>query len=507
MLGCVLAVVLLPLCTATGGRAHASAVADSLEVNRSPRETFATDDPAFRTFIPDSLYERRAVKRQKVGTRFCATFRNSTPSVISGVSITFKYPVVMVEYAPFPDASGSEDGTVWHVYGQNIAPGDSVQLCGIVYRRDFVPILEWHFTGLFPSQSQPGFIPEPGGIVLPMPNGANFREEVFVYGGFGPGTSQSDSAGGMVIGQSFMFFDGVKWRVDRDSARVFGWVRHRRSSDLRNSLRPGRGGITHIGIPRGFCTLDNGRPFVGQKYSLSAAKMNNRLFAQLAALKMNIAASTLGVTPPGFGELVLAQEGHPLNGRSIKQIARMADSIMTRCSGRPLQEYAMMDSLLLRINLAFVGPIDTIAFGSGLRLTGVRPISQVQFLRPGGEPPTVIEPRYNPEFADDEEEAGNDDRQPSIISVVSNYPNPFNPLTTLYVDLVDDAVVTLQVFNVLGQEVAALAREEVLPYGPNEIEFDASRLPSGVYFTRVVARDVRDRSVVSQSIHKMMLVK
>ncbi|HSW56349.1 MAG TPA: T9SS type A sorting domain-containing protein [Ignavibacteriaceae bacterium] len=62
-----------------------------------------------------------------------------------------------------------------------------------------------------------------------------------------------------------------------------------------------------------------------------------------------------------------------------------------------------------------------------------------------------------------------------------NYPNPFNPTTTLSFVIGQSSFVSLKVYDMLGNEVATLV-DEYKPAGNYEVEFDASRLPSGVYF-------------------------
>jgi hypothetical protein len=62
-----------------------------------------------------------------------------------------------------------------------------------------------------------------------------------------------------------------------------------------------------------------------------------------------------------------------------------------------------------------------------------------------------------------------------------NYPNPFNPTTTITYELEKDGEVSLQVFNILGQVVAAPVQGRQ-GAGPHEITFDGRRLASGVYF-------------------------
>ncbi|HEY6436008.1 MAG TPA: T9SS type A sorting domain-containing protein, partial [Ignavibacteriaceae bacterium] len=62
-----------------------------------------------------------------------------------------------------------------------------------------------------------------------------------------------------------------------------------------------------------------------------------------------------------------------------------------------------------------------------------------------------------------------------------NYPNPFNPTTNIRFRIADHGFATLNVYNILGNEIAILVGEE-LAAGEHEITFDASNLPSGIYF-------------------------
>jgi len=67
-----------------------------------------------------------------------------------------------------------------------------------------------------------------------------------------------------------------------------------------------------------------------------------------------------------------------------------------------------------------------------------------------------------------------------------NYPNPFNPTTTIKYQIPELSVVTLKVYDVLGNEIATLVNEEK-PSGNYEVEFDGTILTSEVYFYQLRA--------------------
>jgi hypothetical protein len=75
---------------------------------------------------------------------------------------------------------------------------------------------------------------------------------------------------------------------------------------------------------------------------------------------------------------------------------------------------------------------------------------------------------------------------PDEITLSQNYPNPFNPSTKIKFSLPSSSFATLKIYNELGEEVAELLNKEV-PTGTYEIEWNATGLPSGVYFYRLQA--------------------
>ncbi|MGD0337180.1 MAG: T9SS type A sorting domain-containing protein [Bacteroidota bacterium] len=69
-----------------------------------------------------------------------------------------------------------------------------------------------------------------------------------------------------------------------------------------------------------------------------------------------------------------------------------------------------------------------------------------------------------------------------------NYPNPFNPSTMIKYDVAKESKVEIKVYDVLGREVATLVNENKAA-GTYEVEFNASKFTSGVYFFRMTAGD------------------
>ena len=80
-----------------------------------------------------------------------------------------------------------------------------------------------------------------------------------------------------------------------------------------------------------------------------------------------------------------------------------------------------------------------------------------------------------------------------------NYPNPFNPMTRIDYSLPFDSKVNIQIFDVLGREVATLVND-YQNAGYYTIDFNASNLASGIYFYRMLAGDF-------SAIKKMVVIK
>ena len=93
----------------------------------------------------------------------------------------------------------------------------------------------------------------------------------------------------------------------------------------------------------------------------------------------------------------------------------------------------------------------------------------------------------------------NNNGNPSTTNLKQNYPNPFNPTTKIKYNLPENNFVSLKVYDVLGREVATLVNSEQ-EAGYKSIQFDASKLSSGMYFYKLVAGSFVD-------VKKMVVVK
>jgi len=75
---------------------------------------------------------------------------------------------------------------------------------------------------------------------------------------------------------------------------------------------------------------------------------------------------------------------------------------------------------------------------------------------------------------------------PKSFSLEQNYPNPFNPTTTISFSIPTKSFVSLKVYDALGREVSLLISEE-LSAGTYSRQWNATNLPSGIYFYRLQA--------------------
>jgi hypothetical protein len=89
--------------------------------------------------------------------------------------------------------------------------------------------------------------------------------------------------------------------------------------------------------------------------------------------------------------------------------------------------------------------------------------------------------------------------KPDNFVLYQNFPNPFNPSTTIQYTISETGLVSLRIYNLLGEDVATLVNEEK-PAGNHEVEFNAASLSSGLYFYKLQSGSFIE-------IKKMILMK
>jgi hypothetical protein len=282
-----------------------------------------------------------------------------------------------------------------------------------------------------------------------------------------------------------------------------GSISHAAYKDVQKSLN--KKGTLHANNVACLATFTSGKPIKKQLKSLPPDKADNKFFAEALTLALNLNASAAGKFPSGLDTLIIDEAGNIFNGMSFAQLLADANAALSCADTNWSQDTTgKMDSLYVlikRINDEFAGTVDTVSWScTSLEMTGVKTLKDVTWLRAN---PGSISPRTDPKPFSGQYE-------PEHYALQQNYPNPFNPTTTIAYDLVDDAIVTLKIYNMLGQEIATLVDNEVIEAGENEVDFDAAGMPSGVYFYRLNIQPLDEDGVAQSAISqvkKMMLLK
>lgn len=157
-------------------------------------------------------------------------------------------------------------------------------------------------------------------------------------------------------------------------------------------------------------------------------------------------AST-GITDPNIVAVAV-------NGTDLYANTRSGNLFVSRDNAAT---WAKVDSNTMNVNILALAANATDLY-AGTTSYGVmyRPVSGITSMRPGPSP------------------------LPKQFVLCENYPNPFNPTTTIQYELPVQSYVTLKVYTLLGQEVAKLV-DETRPAGYYSVAWDASRMASGVY--------------------------
>ncbi len=433
------------------------------------------ESASYRSIQPESIATARdnkgklgkAVKLKPDKVEFCTVVTNHNPGavVVNGLHMEFSHkilPGTISATPPYDSVNSDAASHKWNFFfSAPIDSGGTISVCGFGDKgsRQTVSKYWWISNGVQvgkPAKDVRFTLNQPR---LPMPNLINLIDADY----------QSPALqGGLVIGIA-----------DPTLKKTTGWVRLKKSGDVLKSL-VGKKGSQHTGDPAAF-------DFTGEKGMLPPEKQNDNLFANQVAAKLALTSSDDSITPPGFSGLTYddstGAQTHPLNGKGLWDIVTVVDSflsgyhtIISDCT--EVKPAVSLDSILRRINRAFSGPVDTNSFSGRLSLKGIlRDWGDIPYLHP---PAGITIPLRNPPVRGGE--------RPVTYSLYQNYPNPFNPVTVIRYFLPVSSIVTLKIYNILGQEVMTLLDEQILNEGVQSTDFDGSKLASGVYFYRLSAR-------------------
>ncbi|RCK73936.1 MAG: 5'-Nucleotidase domain protein [Ignavibacteriae bacterium] len=436
------------------------------------------NDVKYRTFTQSSLSDKPN-KLKEYASKWCyqLTNKNSSLQTVNGLRLVFSAKVKSIsDPGPFTNISGLGTKTV-DLTGAIIDSGQVVNICGIGEKKQMTMVkYVWLKDG---EKIGKAMNPPPPTLyqqLLPMPNFGWARWLIYA--------NAYTARGGLLIG------------VERlDSPMTYGWLHYMNGAVTREAF-------PHTGIPRGFDTWGkNGhtqQPFIGPKKNFKVWKHDNHLLGEVHALKLAVTANDIGLTEPdtphtALGDLIfndLTTPTNPFNGRTIREILLHADSALTMWTWYPAGYHIWLDSIISMINSAFTGEMDTVST-LPLKIKVAVALSDIPFLHPNTLIKRNILNRTNIVAL------------PETPMLYQNYPNPFNPNTTIEFYLPQDAIVSLKIYDLLGKEVANLLKNKQLEADHHTIDFDASELPSGVYFYKL---DVMGESHYYE-VKKMILLK
>jgi hypothetical protein len=221
-------------------------------------------------------------------------------------------------------------------------------------------------------------------------------------------------------------------------------------------------------------------------------------------------ANALGFTPQGFDGRIIYPNSIYLANLLIHFDHTITDFSIMCCT----QELACDDAATVRVtaymNGSYVGYTDRMAI-----CPCTWPVDTLMCIFPQGFDSVVVHYQAPPPTCQDygvvmlfdnmrvtPSNVGikhNSSDIPKEFRLYTNYPNPFNPVSTIKFDIPKISFTKLIIFDILGREVATLVNEQLKP-GAYSVVWDATNYPSGVYFYRINASDFTD-------VKKMILIK
>ena len=438
--------------------------------------------PKYRTFSQAELATKKVKKIGKAEfVRAWFTFRNDSGYAVNSLHAKFNGHLTAVEDSGGFTAISPEKKNGIKLTGRSVAGHDSV-LIRVLLKKDHPDARAdkwwWDTSGTRIGPEYKHLDASSSVVLYREPDGGNILEFLYKH--------ETGKPKGLIVG------------VKTDTPGV-GWIRYKKGE---------RHFFPHTDSSRCFDYIkdkDHGnRPFVRELKDPHVNKHNNHLLGELHALMLAVIANDSGVTAPfdggvtRLGDLMYMDAGNPTdpsNNKTIRQIIALTDSGLTYCSHFTASFYFGQDSGISRINRAFDGPIIAASIHP-LQIEGTHTLPAFLHPNPSAAPVTPTLSRHSIL-----------DQNPDQYTIYQNYPNPFNPTTTIEFNLAQASLVTLKVYNVLGQEVATLVNRETMEEGEQSVEFDAGALASGIYFYRIMAVGSLDNNQHFQATKRMLLIK
>ncbi|MBA4312556.1 MAG: hypothetical protein C0417_07990 [Chlorobiaceae bacterium] len=440
--------------------------------------------PKYRTFNQNSLSDKKAKAGKVLSNTVSFVFTNDSTGIpVNSLHARINSRIIsVIDNGGFTTIDINEKGKVINATGKTILAGESVTLSfNLEKKAPGAQAIKWYWDV---DGSQVGTVRYPiAGTYAPIqnqPNGGNMLEYIY--------KNIITRPAGLVVGNV------------TDTSGV-GWIRY---------MKADKKYFPHTGIARCFDAIATGssrtKPFDKEIKNPHVKKHNNRLLGELHALKLAIIANDSGATEPldttALGDLIyndFANPTDPCNGFTLRQVAGFTDSALTYCNHFDLNPdlYAQLDATIGKINSAFDGEYIAISFIPFV-LAGTHTVAEVPFIHPNPSPVPMT--RRVPQFSII-------DQAPEQFILAQNYPNPFNPITTIEFNLPEPSIVTLKVYNLLGQVVATLIEHEAIEDGEQSVDFDASTLTSGIYFYKIDAQGTGEKQQQIHAVRRMILVK
>lgn len=193
----------------------------------------------------------------------------------------------------------------------------------------------------------------------------------------------------------------------------------------------------------------------------------------VASGKWHFQKGTKTIIADGYGTLIFS------GGDTVFNVLRLKEALYT------------IDSSFNRVG---AGPDSAYTWYSSDRRGPV-----LRFVMWRGLPNTVSVAQYYKSILNPMSTRNIDHEQPKKFQLYQNFPNPFNPATTISYTFPSDGIVLITVYDALGREVKILVNE-FKRAGRYITEFDASALSSGIYFYKIVSGS-------HTVVRKMVLVK